>query len=144
MTSRRLLLPATALLVIAAAPPPSVGTLTIEVQNVRASKGRVHVDVCPQARFLKDGCPLTASAVARKGVTTVVVHDVPAGRYAVQAYLDENSNDKMDFGMFGLPKEGFGFSRDPKPTMHAPKFEEAAFDATGAAQAMTLRLRYVL
>ena len=143
MTFRRLLFPAIALLVTAAAPPPSAGTLTIEVENVRASKGRVHIDVCPEAKFLKDGCPYTGSAVARKGVTTVVVHDLPAGRYAVQAYLDENSNDKMDFGMFGLPREGFGFSRD-FAGMRRPRFEEAAFNATGAAQAITLHLRYVL
>ena len=132
-----------AALMITAATPPHTGTLTIQVENVRASKGRVHVDVCPEAKFLKDGCPYSASAVAHKGETTVLVPNVAAGRYAVQAYLDENSNDKMDFGMFGLPKEGFGFSHDPKG-MHAPKFAEAAFDATGAAQSMTLRLRYVL
>lgn len=125
------------------AAPAYAGTLTIQVQNVRASSGRVHIDVCPEAKFLKDGCPYTGSAIARKGVTTVVVNNVPAGRWAVQAYYDQNGNDKMDFGLFHLPKEGFGFSRD-FAGMRAPKFEESAFTATGAAQAMTLRLRYVL
>ncbi len=144
MTFRRLSLPLAALLVTAAAPPPSEGTLTIEVANVRASKGRVHIDVCPEARFLKSGCAYSASAVARKGVTTVVVPNVAAGRYAVQAYFDENGNGKMDFGLFGLPKEGFGFSRDPKVTTRAPTFDQAAFDATGAAQSLALHLHYVL
>lgn len=125
------------------AAPACAGTLTIQVQNVRASSGRVHIDVCPEAKFLKDGCPYTGSATARKGVTTVVVDNVPAGRWAVQAYYDQNGNDKMDFGLFHLPKEGFGFSRD-FGGMRAPKFEEAAFNVTGAAQTMTLRLRYVL
>ena len=131
-----------ALLSVAAA-PSHPGTLTIQVENVRASKGRVHVDVCPEARFLKDGCPYSASAVARKGETIVVVPNVAPGRYAIQAYLDENSNGKLDMGMFGLPKEQFGFSRDFRG-MRAPKFEEAAFNATGAAQSLTLHLHSAL
>lgn len=140
--SLRNCLPVAALLVTAAAPPGS-GTLTILVENVRVSRGRVHVDVCPEGKFLKNGCPYTASAIARKGETVVVVSNLPAGRFAIQAYLDENSNDKMDFNMFGLPKEQFGFSRDFKG-MRAPKFEEAAFNATGTAQSMTLRLHSAL
>ncbi len=137
----RRLLPLPALL--AAAMPSHAGTLTIQVENVRASKGRVHVDVCPEGKFLKDGCPYSASAVARKGETAVVVSNVAPGRYAVQAYLDENSNDKLDFGMFGLPKEQFGFSRDPKG-LRRPTFEETVFTATGAAQSITLHLHSAL
>ena len=136
------LLPTAALLAVAAA-PSHAGTLTIQVENVRASRGRVHVDVCPEGKFLHDGCPFTASAVARKGETIVVVPNLPAGRYAVQAYLDENSNDRMDFNIFHLPKEQFGFSRDFRG-MRAPKFEEAAFSATGAAQSITLHLHSAL
>lgn len=136
--SRRRFLPIAALLVAAAA-PSHAGTLTIQVENVRASKGHVHVDVCPEGKFLKPGCPYSGSAVARKGETVVVIPNLPAGRYAIQAYLDENDNGKMDFNMFHLPKEQFGFSRDFKG-MRAPKFEEAAFTATGAAQSLTLHL----
>ena len=136
-------LPVAALLVAAA--PSHAGTLTIQVENVRASKGRVHVDVCTEVNFVstKLSCPFTASAVARAGVTTVVVPNLPAGRFAVQAYLDENNNGKMDFNMFHLPKEQFGFSRDFRG-MRAPKFEEAAFNVTGAAQSITLHLHSAL
>ena len=132
-----------AALLVAVAAPSHAGTLTIQVENVRASKGRVHVDVCPEGRFLHEGCPYSASAVARKGETVVVVPNVAPGRYAVQAYLDENSNDKMDFNMFHLPKEQFGFSRDFRG-MRAPRFEEAAFTVNGAAQSLTLHLHSAL
>ena len=140
--SLRRFLPVAALLGTAAA-PAHAGTLTVQVENVRASRGHVHVDICPEGKFLKDGCPYTASAAARKGETVVVIPNLPAGRFAIQAYLDENDNGKMDFNMFHLPKEQFGFSRDFRG-MRAPKFEEAAFNATGAAQSLTLRLHSVL
>ena len=37
-----------------------------------------------------------------------------AGRYAVQAFLDENGNGEVDRALFGIPKEGVGFSNDAK------------------------------
>ncbi len=43
-----------------------------------------------------------------------------------------------------MPKEGFGFSRDAKVQMAPPKFEDAAFDYTGEAKVLTIRMRYML
>ncbi|WP_395397054.1 DUF2141 domain-containing protein [Novosphingobium sp. BL-8A] len=127
-----------------AASAPGGGVLTIDVGNVRISKGRVHVDACPESRFLKDDCPYSAEAPATKGVTRVQVHSLPAGRYAVQAFLDENGNGKVDRALFGIPKEGVGFSNDAKIALGPPKFAEAAFDFNGSAQTIHFGLRYFL
>ncbi len=118
--------------------------LTIDVGNVRVAKGRVHVDVCPESKFLKEDCPYSAEAPATKGVTRVIVRSLPAGRYAVQAFLDENSNGKVDRALFGIPKEGVGFSNDAKIGLGPPKFAEAAFHYDGGAQAIHFSLRYFL
>ena len=120
------------------------GTLTVEVNNVRAAKGRVHVDICPEAKFLKDDCPWSADAPARLGVTRVTVAGLPAGRYAAQAYLDENANGKVDRALFGIPKEGIGFSNDAKIRLGPPKFDEAAFTFDGGTQSIRLGLRYFM
>jgi uncharacterized protein (DUF2141 family) len=37
----------------------------------------------------------------------------------------------MQYGMFGKPKEGYGFSRNPPSHMGAPAFASAAFDYAG-------------
>ncbi len=144
--SFRRFLPLAALLVTAAAPSPTHG-LTVDVSNVRVAKGRVRVDVCTEASFVstKLSCPFSGSAVARAGVTTVVVPDLPPGHYAVQAFLDENSNNKVDMALFGkVPKEGVGFSNDPKIGFGPPKFADAAFVHGGADQHIKLTLRYYL
>ncbi|WP_254602668.1 DUF2141 domain-containing protein [Sphingomonas bacterium] len=136
--------------IAAAAPMPAVpvtasdGVLTVEVANVRAARGHVRIDICPQARFLKAGCPFSGNAPAVVGTTTVTVRDLPPGRYAVQAYLDENDNKDVDRTFFGLPKEGVGFSNDPRIILSPPKFADAAFTFTGAAQTIRLKLRYFL
>ena len=130
---------------IPAAPMPALtGVLTIEVGNVRAAKGHVRLDVCPQAVFLKDGCPYSGSAAAVVGTTTVTVRGLPPGRYAVQAYLDENDNMKVDRALFGIPKEGVGFSNDVKVMFSAPKFADAVFAFTGAPQTIRFKLQYFL
>lgn len=129
-------------LLSAAAPRSGEGNLTIEVDNVRVGKGMVHVDVCPENKFLKDDCPWSGDARAKRGTTFVTVHGVPAGRYAVQAFLDENSNGKVDRGLFGIPKEGIGFSNDAKIRLGPPKFAEAAFDHGDDPQSIRFALRY--
>jgi uncharacterized protein (DUF2141 family) len=123
---------------------PGDGTLVINVDNVRAAKGVVRVDVCPEARFLKDGCPYKGSAKAHVGLTSVTITGIPAGRYAVQAFLDENMNGDVDRGLFGMPKEGVGFSNDAKIRFGPPKFSEAVFTYAGNAQTIHLNLRYFL
>jgi len=141
---RRFVLASPVLLLLVGAGTPPHGVLTIDVGNVRIAKGNVHVDVCPEAQFLKDNCPWAGNARARLGDTRVTVANLPAGRYAVQAFLDENGNGEVDRALFGIPKEGVGFSNDAKIRLGPPKFAEAAFAFDGNARTIRLNLRYFL
>jgi uncharacterized protein (DUF2141 family) len=129
---------------LATAAPALAGTLTIDVTNVRNAKGVVHVDVCPQAKFLKDDCPYAAEAPAHPGLTTVVIHNLPAGIYALQAFHDENDNHKVDRALFGIPKEGIGFSNDAPIHLSPPKWKDAALAFDGGTRTTTLKMRYML
>lgn len=117
------------------------GALRVEIGNVRTAKGRVHIDVCTQAQFLKD-CPLSAEMPAHAGTTVVTLTGLPPGRYAVQAFLDENGNGKVDQALFGIPKEGVGFSNDARIRLGPPKWTDAMFDTTGRDQTIRVNLRY--
>jgi len=107
---RPLLLAAT--LAAGLAGPAGAAELSVVVKGVRNGNGRVLVAVCTAATFLKPGCALRASSPAQAGTVTVVVPDVPPGRYAVQTFHDENANTKVDRGLFGIPLEGIAFSND--------------------------------
>lgn len=148
LSSRRrgvvLRLPILLPLTLAAAPATAQGVLTVEVDNVRISKGHVRLDVCPESLFLKDNCPASGAAPAHAGRTVVTVAGLRPGRYAVQAYLDENDNQKVDRALFGIPKEGVGFSNDAPINLSPPKFKDAAFDYYGGNQTIRLDLRYFL
>ena len=64
------------------------------------------------------------------------------GTYAIAVVHDENSNNKMDLAIF-LPKEGFGFSRNPTITVGAPSFKSASFAVTGDT-AQSIKMKYML
>lgn len=117
-------------------------TIQIVVTNVRAATGRVHVDICRKAEFLKE-CPIGGDANAVKGTTIITVSGLAPGDYAVQAYYDQNGNNKLDRALFGVPKEGVGFSNDAPIRLGPPKWTEAVFAVAGDKR-ITLRLRYFI
>ena len=137
----KLLLATLPLLTLGAGQPS--GVLHVMIDNVRAKTGRVHVDLCTQAQFLKD-CPIAADAAPQIALTTVTLHGVKPGRYGVQAFYDQNGNGKVDQALFGIPKEGVGFSNDAKIRLSPPRWEEAVFDYDGQERTIRLKLRYFL
>ena len=66
-----------------------------------------------------------------------------AGDYAVAVIHDENSNDKLDT-FAGIPREGFGFSRNPPIRFGAPRFAAARFALTVMPKQQQIRMRYIL
>lgn len=119
-------------------------TLVVRITNVRNAKGVVHVDVCPKDRFLEEDCPYSGASPATSGTTVVTVKGLPKGIYAVQAFHDENRNAKVDRALFGIPKEGIGFSNDAPIHLSPPKWKDAEFAFSGARQTITLRMRYMI
>jgi len=118
------------------------GTLTVDIGNVRNATGTVRIDICDQARFLKANCPYSGEASAHPGTVSITIKALPPGAYAIQAYHDENDNRDVDRGLFGIPKEGLGFSRDAKIVFGPPKWADAVFAYDGTPTRTALKLRY--
>ncbi len=55
------------------------------------------------------------------------------GEYAVAISADLNSNGKTDKNFLGMPTEPWGVSRNPRPKMRAPRFEEAVLKVEDGA-----------
>lgn len=118
--------------------------LVVHIDGFRNQKGDAGVtlftspDGWPednQKAFLHGGHPFS-------GDKTTVELQIPAGRYAVAVLHDENSNHKLDRNMFGWPKEGFGFSNNPKVGLTAPSFDTAAIKVGCPVTETTIHLIY--
>ena len=141
------LIVATATLPLGAATPPKNGEVAITVTNLRSSDGVVRActttnpGIFPRCR--ED--PASHRTVVPAGETVELVFTgVKPGRYAVALLHDENNNGKADRTLGMMPREGFGFSRDAKVRMGPPSFNSAAFDYSGDARVLTIKMRYML
>lgn len=122
---------------------PQAAPVEVAVSGIAAATGRVHVDICPPAKFTREDCPWSAEAAAVSGTTTVTVPGVPPGRYAAQAYWDKNANGRADRNFIGMPLELVGFSNDVRVKMSRPKFADAAFDHGSAKTRITFAVRKI-
>lgn len=69
----------------------------------------------------------------------MVFENLPSGEYAISLYHDENENNKLDTGWFGIPNEGYGCSNNAKGMMGPPKYEDAKFQLTSNKE-MTIKI----
>jgi len=75
-----------------------------------------------------------------KGSSQVISLDLPNGMYALAVFQDINNNNKLDKNVFGYPTEPFGFSRNFRPILGKPDFNDCSFTYSGDKTTMTIRL----
>lgn len=104
--------------------------LTVVVSNIQATKGQVACAVFPSS----EGFPMEASKArgqrhpAQPGSVECRFPDLPPGTYAVAVSIDTNNNGKTDRNFVGMPTEAWGVSNNVRPSLRAPKFDEAKFE----------------
>jgi len=109
-------------------------SIEVNISNVRDEVGQMVVSLY----LSTDSFPMKPHKfyeVEKKGQVTngnmsYTIENVPVGKYAIVLLDDNNRNLDMDRKMFGIPKEGYGFSNDAKPKMLTPPdFEACSFEA---------------
>jgi uncharacterized protein (DUF2141 family) len=116
--------------------------LTIHVQGVLARGGLVRLGLYDRASYDKDGEPVAFADVAAKaGETVITLTGVAPGDYAIETYQDVNANDKMDQNWIGLPLEPYGFSRDARPFLSRPGFDDVKIALTAGDNSQTVHLQ---
>lgn len=119
--------------------------LKIEITGLRDDKGYVLLSLYNK----QDGFPQNALGAYWKTRQTIkdgkayfMYKALPAGTYAIAVLHDENANLKMDTKFFGLPKEGYGFSENPRLWFGPPSFKNASFQHS-SEQHLTISMRYM-
>lgn len=112
-------------------------SLSIIVEGVNASAGKIMLAIFERPDgFPSD--PLKAFHLkqlpASKGNQLVSFNGLPPGNYAVALYHDQNDDKQLNTNLFGVPKEGYGFSNNVRPRFSAPSFGDAAFLVDGNRQ----------
>ncbi|OYY70681.1 MAG: hypothetical protein B7Y47_08920 [Sphingomonas sp. 28-63-12] len=120
-------------------------TLDVSIDNVRSDRGELRLCLTADPKNFP-GCIDDAHAVTRSVPATLhKVHfdGLPYGSYAVAVIHDANGNNRLDT-LLGIPREGFGFSRNPIIRFGAPRFAAARFNIGEAPDSQEILMRYLL
>lgn len=128
-----------------AADPAAQASLQVTVTGIKSAKGVIRLALCPPDAGFPDCKAKVVRTVALTisgGTAQTTLTGLAPGTYAVSVFHDANSNGKLDT-FAGIPREGYGFSRNPPFKPRAPRFAEAQVDVSGASSA-AIKLRYIL
>jgi uncharacterized protein (DUF2141 family) len=120
------------------------GKLSIAVSGVRNSSGSVRCGLYSSPNGFREPGREMRGTVAhiKDGAATCVFNALPAVTYAVAVFHVEHNETRMGTGLFGKPKQGFGFSRNPSSTFGPPGFDSAAFEYKGGNLNLPVQLSY--
>jgi uncharacterized protein (DUF2141 family) len=121
--------------------------LTVRVVRAKNSKGQIALAVFNgESGFPGDKSKALRTLQAKIDPQTlsaqVTLDNLPRGTYAVAVFHDENLNGQLDKNMFGIPKEGYGFSNTTKKAMGPPKFADAKFELDQPEKIIEIELLY--
>lgn len=140
----RLLLP-TALFVLLSG-QVSPGEIDIRVQGLRNLEGEVRLCLTRDPAHFP-GCEEDPAAIKRsvpaRSAGLIRLQGVSSGVYALSLIHDENNNNRLDT-FLAIPREGFGFSRNPRLRMGPPRFDEVRFSVSGGRNPQVVRMTYLL
>ncbi len=132
----------------AAAPAPAAttATVTVTVKGIKSRDGTVRVAIFTGSKGFpsKDDSLLVRQVSKIKDNTVkVVFEDVPYGEYALAAHHDENGNGLLDTNFVGMPKEGYGVSKDAvKGRLGPPKYDDAKIRFDKPTESLQFSIAY--
>lgn len=120
--------------------------LTVEIKGLRNQKGSLRLSLFSSEQGFPNGSDRAVAfhcVEPKETAVSVTFDQLAPGRYAVAVIHDVNNDGKLNTGILGIPKEGFGFSRNPRIGIGAPSFQDTAFLVAGEST-IEIKMNYLL
>ena len=129
-------------------PPAAIApaaVLDVDVSGLRSAKGVVHACLSADPRHFPDcrADPKALKLSIPADKRSIHLTGFAPGHYALTLFHDENRNNRLDT-MLGIPREGFGFSRNPVVRFGAPKFRNVVIELGPGFTRHAVRIQYLL
>ncbi len=113
-------------------------TLNVSLDNVKCSAGgSIFIELVDQ----NDKPVVRTKKALSENNLVFSFPNLTAASYAVRIFHDQNSNDRLDKGIFGQPTEGWGVSNNVRGFMSAPDFKKMLVRVERDAQ-ISVKLSY--
>jgi uncharacterized protein (DUF2141 family) len=127
-------------------PDPGTGIISVSITGIKNTTGQINVNLFNN----KDGFPGNYKKAYR--VLRIKTSDINGqaiefknlafGEYAIALIHDEDQNNLLKTGLFGIPQEGFGFSNNAKGKLGPPDFTEAIIKLDKPELAISIKMNY--
>ena len=134
------------ILIFASFKPNTEEGIKVSITNLRSNNGFVLISLYKEGI----GYPNEPSKAFRKEKliiknknASILFSGLPAGKYAIAILHDENNDQEMNKNFWGIPKEGYGFSKNVMGTFGPPSFSKASFRHTaGLLTQVLIKAKY--
>jgi uncharacterized protein (DUF2141 family) len=119
--------------------------ICFQIENLRNNKGKVFIGIYDKAETFPSRGGYIVGCFSEKEIADQKVSitcSIKPGLYAAAMFHDENANEDFDTNFLGVPKEGYGFSRNPDIGFSLPDFTEAAFEVQNENLELIIRMKY--
>lgn len=125
--------------------PAPTAELEIGIEKLRSAKGSIRLCLTREEAYFPDckADPRAIRSSAPAGEAKLSLSGLAPGAYAMSVIHDENGNGKLDKLGF-VPREGFGFSRNPKIRFGPPSFQSVRFSIAPGRSSTRVRINYLL
>ena len=117
----------------------------VDLKGFHSDRGTAIVSVFSGPRGFPEAvaaAAATASLPVRDGRARAIFPGLSYGEYAISVLHDEDGDGEMAKGLFGAPREGFGFSGHPDYRFGPPDFAAVSFPLLTPQLEMSIDLRY--
>ncbi len=105
----------------------------VQVNNIDIKKGgQVLIAVFDKKGFPTVGAQFQGKKKIVQSNTCTFDFDLPNGNFAFAVFQDVNMSNHLNKTWVGFPKEPYGFSRNFKPTIRAPRFSEVSINISAS------------
>jgi uncharacterized protein (DUF2141 family) len=122
--------------------------LTVVVNGIQHQSG----EICMRVFSSEKGFPMHDTSEVQSGCIKIngstvkhIFSGLKPGDYAVAVVDDQNGDRKLNKDFFGIPREGFGLSRNPIVSVDTgtPSFHDASFKLNKNTT-ITIKMKYSL
>jgi len=114
-------------------------TLTVNVEGLESNEGFVNVGLYnSEGTWLKSIFAKQKSRI-KNNKATVQLTNIPEGTYAISSYHDQNEDDKLDIGWFGIPSEPYACSKGAVGRFGPPAWSDAVFTVDSDGQVVSVK-----
>lgn len=112
---------------------PDPGILELTVQNIQNESGTIKIALYKSSDNFpnREKAFRVAEINAQKPQAKYTFENIPDGDYAFAIFHDKNSDEELNFKLFFIPKEPYGFSNNFIPRYSKPTFDDARFTVKG-------------